>query len=754
MPKRSIATTKEVLEKDNTEDLLGNKGLLDNEDNSDSEDSVYSGLEEEDDTDNEREESDVDDEESEDEEDDEENASKDDIDTTEDANSDDDIVDLSDNENESNEISIKQRSPEISKEALTKQVFNKSIPNQQVQFEEVDTSDEEDIRNTVGNIPMEWYNDYPHIGYSVSGKRIMKPAQGDQLDDLLSKMDDPNHWRTVYDKTNMQNIKLTDDEIDLIQRIQAKGFPEHGYDPYEPYVDWFTGEKMIHPIKDNPESKNSFIPSKWEHKKVMRIVRAIRNGWIKPKVPADKEEKFYKLWSKDDVGKDHPMHWPAPKVKLPGHEESYNPPSEYLPTEEEIASWEAMDPEDRPQNFLSKKYDALRKVPGYSNFIQENFERCLDLYLCPRQRKIRLQVDPEDLIPKLPKPRDLQPYPTTEYIVYRGHTQAVHCISVDPSGQWMVSGSADETIRFWEVSTGRSMKSIPVSGPVHSIDWNPEPSMPIVAAAVGDNLIIINPQLGDKLISSNVDNRFKSFTSDTSSDSIVKWETASRQEQELGIRLKVAHEKAIRQVCWHSKGDYFCTMVPEGGSKTVIIHQLSKQKSQCPFKKLKGQVQCARFHPTRPFFFVATQRYVRVYNLQKQELVKKLVTGVKWISSIDIHPKGDNLIIGSYDRRLCWFDMDLSSKPYKTLRHHKKAIRQVSYHSRYPLFASASDDGMVIVSHGMVYSDLMQNPLIVPLKIIRGHKITNDLGVIDCKFHPHQPWLFTAGADSTIRLFT
>ena len=36
-------------------------------------------------------------------------------------------------------------------------------------------------------------------------------------------------------------------------------------------------------------------------------------------------------------------------------------------------------------------------------------------------------------------------------------------------------------------------------------------------------------------------------------------------------------------------------------------------------------------------------------------------------------------------------------------RHHKKAIRQVCYHKRYPLFASASDDGTVIVCHGMVY---------------------------------------------------
>ena len=29
----------------------------------------------------------------------------------------------------------------------------------------------------------------------------------------------------------------------------------------------------------------------------------------------------------------------------------------------------------------------------------------------------------------------------------------------------------------------------------------------------------------------------------------------------------------------------------------------------------------------------------------------------------------------------------------------------------------------------LLFSDLMQNPLIVPLKILRGHKVVNDLGM-------------------------
>lgn len=49
------------------------------------------------------------------------------------------------------------------------------------------------------------------------------------------------------------------------------------------------------------------------------------------------------------------------------------------------------------------------------------------------------------------------------------------------------------------------------------------------------------------------------------------------------------------------------------------------------------------------------------------------------------------------------FDLELSSKPYQTLRLHGKAVRAVAFHPRYPLFATAGDDPYVVVSHGMVY---------------------------------------------------
>ena len=50
--------------------------------------------------------------------------------------------------------------------------------------------------------------------------------------------------------------------------------------------------------------------------------------------------------------------------------------------------------------------------------------------------------------------------------------------------------------------------------------------------------------------------------------------------------------------------------------------------------------------------------------------------------------------------------------------------------------------------------EFMANPLIVPVKILRGHKATEHIGVMAVAFHPSRPWLFSAGGDGEIVLWT
>lgn len=120
---------------------------------------------------------------------------------------------------------------------------------------------------------------------------------------------------------------------------------------------------------------------------------------------------------------------------------------------------------------------------------------------------------------------------------------------------------------------------------------------------------------------------------------------------------------------------------------------------------------------------------------------------------LTLFPPLDNLIVGSYDKRLVWHDLDLSTTPYKTLRYHSRALRSVAFSPVYPLFLSTSDDGSIHIFHATVYSDLLTNPLIVPLKVLKGHEITDGLGVLSAKWHPREPWVVSVGADGNGRLW-
>lgn len=75
-----------------------------------------------------------------------------------------------------------------------------------------------------------------------------------------------------------------------------------------------------------------------------------------------------------------------------GHAESYNPPPEYLFDEKEMKEWHKYkdEPQRRKLHFMPQRYNSLREVPAYSRYIRERFLRCLDLYLCPRAKRMKV----------------------------------------------------------------------------------------------------------------------------------------------------------------------------------------------------------------------------------------------------------------------------------------------------------------------------------------------------------------------------
>lgn len=659
-----------------------------------------------------------------------------------------------------------------------------------------DDSDAENF-NTIGNIPISAYEEMPHIGYDINGKRIMRPARGSALDQLLEQIELPEGWTGLLDQNTGKSLNLSTEELELIRKIQHNENTDESINPYEPTIEWFTSKTEIMPLTAAPEPKSRFMPSKHEAKKIMKIVKAIREGKILP--PSEVKERENEdrlnadLWEEEGEANNHVMNLRAPKLAPPTHEESYNPPEEYLFTEEEKQKWLETAPSERETNFIPQKYTSLRKVPGYHENVREKFDRCLDLYLAPRISRAKMTIDPESLIPELPSPQDLRPFPIKCSTQYIGHNGRVRCISVNPLGLWLATGSDDGTVRVWEVLTGREMYKLEAidtkENPdehIDALEWHPDPTTPILAVNAAEKVLLVIPPVfnfetennarvkieagwgygtfGNKRKDTEINvedvenedsGKGASDEQNATQKEVAQWYTPSPSQSQDGIAAIIECKKPIKKLSWHRKGDYFVTVAPEAKNTAVLIHQLSKHLSQSPFRKSKGIMVDACFHPVKPQLFVSSQRTIRIYDLAQQVLLKKLLPGARLLSSIDVHPRGDHLLASSYDKRVLWHDLDLSSTPYKNMRYHTAAVRSIKFHKgKLPLFASASDDGSIHVFHGQVYDDFITNPLLVPLKKLTGHKIVSSIGVLSLVWHPKEAWLFSAGADGTARLWT
>lgn len=186
----------------------------------------------------------------------------------------------------------------------------------------------------------------------------------------------------------------------------------------------------------------------------------------------------------------------APKRELPGHVESVNPADEYLFDEQEKKEWEEAEEDDRKLNFLPQKFEAFRKVPQYENLIREHFERCLDLYLCPRLlRKKAAIADPSKLIPELPSPDDLKPFPTRVSLDFVFHKSTVRTIAVSPNGLFLASGDEDGNLIIWNTRTSHILRKYKLPNKViDCIEWCPDTENKCLLAVTNEDYVhLVNP---------------------------------------------------------------------------------------------------------------------------------------------------------------------------------------------------------------------------------------------------------------------
>ena len=49
-------------------------------------------------------------------------------------------------------------------------------------------------RNTVGDVPLEWYKDEEHVGYDIEGRKIKTRDREGRIEAYLRNADDNKNW--------------------------------------------------------------------------------------------------------------------------------------------------------------------------------------------------------------------------------------------------------------------------------------------------------------------------------------------------------------------------------------------------------------------------------------------------------------------------------------------------------------------------------------------------------------------------------
>ena len=176
----------------------------------------------------------------------------------------------------------------------------------------------------------------------------------------------------------------------------------------------------------------------------------------------------------------------------------------------------------------------------------------------------------------------------------------MRALSISPNGLYLASGDEDHNVVIWHTRTSKIVRSYKLPNKVvDCLEWNPDPTLCILAAANEENVHLIAPELYSRKVNDAtraVLKQAKHFyeidlaaSGADKKEALVKWEFSDKASEQVAVSMTFKH--IISRLTWHPKGDYFSSMAHNIQATTqVVIHSLKKASSQRPFSSTKGIV--------------------------------------------------------------------------------------------------------------------------------------------------------------------
>ena len=319
------------------------------------------------------------------------------------------------------------------------------------------------------------------------------------------------------------------------------------------------------------------------------------------------------------------------------------------------------------------------------------------------------------------------------------HSSQVLSVSFSPDSKTLASGSADNTVKLWDVSTGKEIRTLQGhSSAVYSVSFSPDGKT--LASGSWDKTIKLWDVTTDKeirtlkghsdlVLSISFSPDGKTLASGSADNTIKFWDVTTGKE----IRTLKGHSNQVLSISFSRDGKTLASGSPD---KTIKLWDVSTGQE---ISTLQGATVVSFSPDGKTLASGSDDKSIKLWDVTTGREIRTLKGHSDGVLSISFSPDGKTLASGSDDKTIKLWNVT-TGQEIGTFKEHSNQVWSVSFSPDGKTLASGSDDNTI---------KLWDVSTPTEFNTLKGHGTL----ICDISFSPDGKTLASGSGDNTIKLW-